>query len=92
MSSIPAIVSAAAISSSLRPPSVYARLTFRSPIQQQFGTPGALLEDWDDTLYRWSVVGGDITSDDVPLPIPRLQMKSDNVEPEPLDGLHRITR
>ena len=55
---------------------------------QQFGAPGSLLEPSDENLYRQGVVGCEVTSNDVPLPLPCGQLKSDNVGPELLDGLH----
>ena len=36
----------------------------------EFGNPGALLERGDDTIYFRSVVGGEVTSHDVPPPPP----------------------
>ena len=54
---------------------------------QKFGTPGALLERCDVGVVR-----GEVTSDDVPSPLPRRQMEANNVGPKLMDFLHRIMR
>ena len=46
---------------------------------QQLRSPGTLFERCDDTLYCQGVVGGEVTSDDVPSPLPRFQLGSENV-------------
>ena len=62
------------------------------PRHQQSGAPGALLERDDDTLYCQGVVGGKVTSHDVPPPLPRRQLEADDVGPKLLDGLHHKMR
>ena len=54
------------------------------PCHQQFGAPGALLERDYNTLYCQGVVGGKVTSHDVPPPLPRRQLEADNVGSEML--------
>ena len=43
----------------------------------------------DNPLYRPSVVGGEVTSDDVPSPPPRCDLEAENVGSVFPDGLHR---
>ena len=59
---------------------------------QQFGALGELLESGDDTLYRQGVFGGELTSHDVPLPLPCRQLGANDVGSKLLDGLHRKIR
>ena len=68
------------------------QVNFHVFCHQQFGTLGALLERCDNTLYRRGFVEGEVTSDDVPSPLPCFQLKADKVGPKLMDGLHRITR
>ena len=57
--------------------------------RQQFGSLGPLFERGNDTFYCRGVVGGEVTSHDVPPPLPRRHLESDNVGPKSSDGLHR---
>ena len=56
---------------------------------QQSGTMWPLLESGEDTIYCQGVIGGDVTSQDVPPLVPRRQLKADNIGPEMLDSLYR---
>ena len=58
------------------------------PCHQQFGTPGALLERGDDTLYLQGDVGGKLISHDVTPLLPCRQLEADDIGSELLDGLH----
>ena len=60
----------------------------KTPCHQQFGSLGALSEHFDDAIYWRGVVGGEVTSNDVPLPLTRLQIKANNVRAEIMDGLY----
>ena len=43
----------------------------------------------DNTINCWGVVGGKVTSDNVPLPLPRSQLKYGDVESELMDHFHQ---
>ena len=49
------------------------------PRHQHFGSPGEIFERCGGILYFQCVVGGEVTTDDVPSPLPRFQLKSNNV-------------
>ena len=53
---------------------------------------GALFERYSDTFYHRGVVRGEVTSDDVPLLIPRRQLEANDVWFELMNGLHCIPR
>ena len=89
MSSSPSVAKVSAISSPLRSPSGFAKFALKSPVIQQSGSLGALLERFEDPLYRQGVFGGELTSHNVPLPRPRLQLEANDVGSKFLDGLHR---
>ena len=55
---------------------------------QQCGALGHLLERGDGTLYRRVVVGGEVASNDVPLPRPRRQLEAEDVDTKLSHGLH----
>ena len=59
------------------------------PRHQQFVSPGALSECYNDNIYSRGVVGGEVTSDDVQWPLPRFQLKGDNIWSKLLNGLYR---
>ena len=81
MSSRPAVVNASTIYSSLQPPLWILHVDVQFPCHHQFGSPGALLEHCDGTLYPQGVVGGKVISDDVTSPLPCRQMEADGVGP-----------
>ena len=62
------------------------------PCHQQIQSPVAIFERCDDTLYCWGVIGGEVTSDDVPSLLPSCHLEADNIWPELLNELHRIPR
>ena len=59
---------------------------------QKFGSLGELLEHFNDPLYCQGVVGGEVTSHDVPPPRPLHQLEADDAGDKLLDGLHRKMR
>ena len=58
------------------------------PCHQQFVAPGALLERGDNTLYCRGVVGGEVTSDDLPLPRSHRELETDDVRAKLVHGFH----
>ena len=59
---------------------------------QNSGASGPLLERGNDNLYRQGVVRGEVTSHNVPTPLPCCYMEADDVGPEMLDSIHRKIR
>ena len=57
---------------------------------RQLWSLGALCESCDDTIYRQGVVGGEVTSDAVPLLLPHRQLEADGIWTKVMDGIHRI--
>ena len=52
------------------------------PRHQQLRSPRSAPERFDDPLHRRRVVGGKVTSHNVPSPCPRRELKSDDIGPE----------
>ena len=56
---------------------------------QKFGSSGELSKSCDDAINIRGVVGGEVTSNDVPSPLPRCQLKDDNFVAKLPYYLHR---